>query len=117
MIHYIVKGPSQTLEIHHDRLKVIRKGILYYIGLGARVQEWPLSNIANFSVTKKFLTGQIYWKTYQGESNGFKYSDQEEFVSKIHAYIQKVILKNNKRQNSPPVEVTKLPAVSCSVAA
>lgn len=102
MIFYTLQGPSHELEIHDDKLCVIKKGWRTVFSKENSVSHWELQQLSRFeiSVPKFLLWGKIEWQTYDGEQGSFRFTTNPAMVKKIEAYMQKRILKDFQKQRS-----------------
>ncbi|WP_408096063.1 hypothetical protein ACJVC5_13555 [Peredibacter sp. HCB2-198] len=106
MIFYTLQGPSHELEIHDDKLSLIKKGWRTVFSKENPVISWELQALSRFEITApKFLFwGKIEWQTYDGHRGSFRFSTNPVMVKKIESYMQKRILKdfqNKKNVNGP----------------
>lgn len=104
MIFYTLQGPKYRLEIHDDKMKLIRQ--TWWGIFGSKNQEtiFPLQDLAEFHVAvPKLVWGKLEWSSFEGRRETFRFSTNSTMVSKIEKYMQKVIIKNY--QNKRPEEV------------
>lgn len=103
MIHYTLQGPSYELEIHEDKIKLIKKPWLKVFTRKSETTSWEITNLAQFEITvPKFLmiSGKIQWTTFNGETGTFRFSTNPVMVKKIEAYLQKRVIKNHHAFNN-----------------
>ena len=99
MIFYTLQGPKYELEIHEDRIKLIKKSWMYFLTRNTEVRIWDIKDLSQFQITvPKFLiiSGKIEWQTFDGQIGFFKFSTHPAMVKKIEAYIQKRVIKNHQ---------------------
>ena len=102
MIFYTLQGPSHELEIHDDKLCLIKKGWRTVFSKADPIINWDLQALSRFEITapKYLLWGKIEWQTYDGNRGSFRFSTNPVMVKKIEAYMQKKILKDfHKKRN------------------
>lgn len=104
MIFYTIQGPAHELEIHDDKLKLMKKPWLKQFSRKDAVQTWDLRSLSGFEISSPhyFLWGKIEWKSVDGTRGSFRFSTNPEMVKKIEKYMQKMILKNIQRKNHLP---------------
>lgn len=100
MIFYTLQGLKYRLEIHDDKIKLIKKGLFGIFPSRQENQEWELNELSQFQITSpKFIWGKLEWKTFDGDKTTFKFTTNSTMVSKIERYMHKLVLKNyQKRQ-------------------
>jgi hypothetical protein len=100
VIFYTLQGPGFQLEIHDDRLKLIRKSWARILAPKAEVTDWKLAELEHFTIaTPKFLWGRIEWSTFDGSKGSFRFTTNAQMMGKIERYLNKLIIKNlNRRQ-------------------
>lgn len=101
MIFYTIQGPGHELQIHDNKICLIKKTWLGRFSREDRVQSWELLSLSGFEIsTPRFLFwGKIEWRSYDGTRGSFRFSTNPEMVKKIEKYMQKLILKNVQRKN------------------
>lgn len=102
MIFYTLQGPKFELEIHEDRIKLIKKSWMYFLTRNTEVRIWDIKDLSQFKISvPKFLgmSGKLEWETFEGEIGTFKFSTHPQMVKKIEAYLQKRVIKNHKQKN------------------
>lgn len=106
MIFYTLQGPKYKLEIHEDKMKLIRQS--WWGILGSKNQEtvFPLHELSEFHVSvPKFIWGKLEWASFEGRTESFRFSSNAVMVSKIEKYMQKVILKNYQHKKPESLHV------------
>ncbi len=101
MIHYILQGPAYSLEIHDDKLRLVKRSWTKIFSKKSENPTWEIKELCQFEImTPKFLmiSGKLQWSTFNGELGHFRYSTNSQMVKKIEAYMQKQILKNLANQ-------------------
>lgn len=102
MIFYTLQGPGQKLEIHHDKVKLIKTGWLSFFRKKSHL-TWDLQQLSDFHVSvPKLIWGKIEWSTFDGQKHHFRFSTNALMVSKIEKYLQKLIIKNHQRRLASP---------------
>ena len=96
MIFYTLQGPQYKIEIHDDKIKLIRKGIWGWMSKGMSEYSFPLHDLTKFQVTvpKMFGYSKVECCTQSGKKITFRLSTNSHMMIKIERYLQKVILKN-----------------------
>jgi hypothetical protein len=89
------------MEIHDDKLKLVRKGWSKLFSPKNEVLEWSLSELAQFQISSpKVVWGKLEWSSFDGHKGTFRFTTNAQMVSKIEKYLHKLILKNlNRRKN------------------
>lgn len=108
MIHYTLQGPSYELEIHEDKIRLIKKPWLKIFSKVQETTSWEITDLSQFEITvPKFLmiSGKLQWSTFKGETGTFRFTTNPLMVKKIEAYLQKRVIKNHHAANN----VKKLP--------
>jgi hypothetical protein len=105
MIFYTLHGPSYKLEIHDDKIRLVKKGLLNLFRSPKDFHEYPLSELIHFEVTSpKFLFwGQLEFASGDGQKRTLRFSTNQQMMAKIEKYIQKIVAKNcdRKKVTSP----------------
>lgn len=98
MIHYTLKGPTHTLEIHDDKIRLKRR-VISRLARGPHFQDWDMSSLSNFevSIPQYILWGKLEWKSTDDKYGTFRFSTNKMMVEKIEKYLQKVIQKNAEK--------------------
>lgn len=119
MIFYTLQGPKYRLEIHDDKIKLIRKGFWGLFSNGQSHMEWRLDELAQFQISApKFIWGKLEWSTFDGTKNSFKFTTNAAMVAKIERYMHKLVLKNyQKRQGALPLKRKEHPKEELQIAA
>lgn len=112
MIFYTLQGPTHKLEIYEDRMKLVKKAWIKWIGRKDNSRTFPISELSHFEVTiPKFgpISGKIEWTTFGDEKASFRFTTHPAMVKKIELYLQKVIIRNHQRKNhvEEPVMIRK----------
>ena len=117
MIFYTLQGPNYNLEIHDDKLRLLRKGWLKHLSREPSTVDWDLASLSHFeiSIPQYILWGKIEWKTFDGSEGSFRFSTDAAMVKKIEKYLQKLIIRNH--QNTHQLSPKKLTESSRSLAA
>lgn len=99
MIFYTLQGPKYELEIHEDRIKLIKKSWMYFLTRSTEVRIWDIKDLSHFQISVPkffFISGKLEWHTFDGQIGTFKFSTHPAMVKKIEAYIQKRVIKNHQ---------------------
>lgn len=102
MIFYSLKGPNYKLEIHDDKIKLIRRAWWIMFSPKNEVLEWKLSELSHFQIiVPKFVWGKLEWASFDGKKSSFRFSTNSVMMDKIEKYMHKLIIKNfQQRQGS-----------------
>ena len=100
MIFYTLKGPSNKLEIHDEKVQTFKKTWWALLTREPHTRSFQMSRLQSFQIAKpKFLLwGRIDWSTLDGEKGSFHYSTDSDMVKKIERYMQKKIEKNLQKK-------------------
>lgn len=102
MIFYTLSGPTSKLEIHNDRIKLMRNPFLGFFWRKDRLMEFKLDELALFTISEpKSLWGKIEWASEDGNKASFHFTTNAVMMSKIEKYMHTLIAKNEKRKNIP----------------
>jgi hypothetical protein len=106
VIFYTLQGPTYHLEIHDDKMKLVKKPWWGLFGAKNEIHEWKLEELAQFNIaTPKFIWGKLEWANFSGDKCSFRFSTNAVMMNKIEKYIHKLILKNfQRRQNITPIK-------------
>ena len=106
MIFYTLQGPKYKLEIHDDRIKLIRKPWWTIFSTKNEILEWKLEELSQFQISgPKFIWGKLEWANFNGNKSSFRFSTNAMMMDKIEKYVHKLILKNfQRRQNLAPAQ-------------
>ena len=98
MIFYTLQGPNHHLEIHDDKLRLIRTGWFSRLSREPRYTDWDLTSLAHFEITipQYILWGKLEWKNFDGAQGSFRFSTDAAMVKKIEKYLQKLIIRNHQ---------------------
>lgn len=101
MIFYTIQGPKFKLEIHDDKLKLIKKGLFAFLSKQKESPSYPLSEIIHFEVisSKFILWGKLEFTMSNGEKREIRFSTNQQMMNKIEKYIQKIVIKNCTRKS------------------
>lgn len=100
MIFYTLQGPKFNLEIHEDKIKLVKK---YWFRLWNRtptISSWEIENLSQFEVTVPrffIFSGKIEWKTFEGQQGQFRFTTTPAMVKKIETYLQKRVIRNHQQ--------------------
>lgn len=95
MIFYTLKGPKNKLEIHHDKIKLVKSPWWRLFSPKDEKVEWELDEIAQFQIIKThFFWGKLEWSNFKGQKCSFRFSTNMMMMDKIEKYVHKLILKN-----------------------
>jgi hypothetical protein len=95
LIFYTLKGPRNKLEIHEDKLKLVKAAWWRILSPKNEQTEWKLSELTKFQANDpKHLWGNLQWSTKEGVEHSFRYSTNTLMMKKIELYMQKVIERN-----------------------
>jgi hypothetical protein len=98
VIHYTLQGPTHTLEIHDDKIRLKRR-VFSRIARGPSTEDFALDALSDFAVSipQYILFGKLDWKTMDGKAGTFRFSTNASMVEKIEKYMQKVIQRNQEK--------------------
>jgi hypothetical protein len=99
LIFYTLKGPKHELEIHEDRLLLMKRPWLKLMARNENVGAWEIKELSHFEISvPKFLmiSGKIQWETFDGKQGSFRFTTTAAMVKKIETYLQKRIIKNHQ---------------------
>lgn len=99
MICYTLHGPRFTLEIHDDKIKLIKRAWWKLLSRENEVTDWQLSNLSHFEMTipPYIIFGKLEWTSFDGQKGSFRFTTNHHMVGKIEKYMQKKIMKNYQR--------------------
>lgn len=99
MIFYTLQGPSHIMEIHDDKIRLIRKGWFSSLSRKPIYQDWAIQGLAHFeiAVPQYILWGKLEWHSFDGHRGSFRFSTNALMVKKIEKYLQKLIVKNHQK--------------------
>ncbi len=110
LIFYSLKGPKYKLEIHDDKLKLIKRAWWVPFASKGEILEWKLSDLSQFQIaTPKLVWGKLEWSNFDGKKASFRFSTNAIMMDKIEKYMHKLIIKNFQRRqmtihNHGPIE-------------
>ena len=109
MIFYTLQGPKYKLEIHNDKIKLIKKAWWSFFTSKNEILEWKLDELSQFQIAvPKFIWGKLEWASFDGNKTSFRFSTNAVMMNKIEKYVHRLILKNvQRRQNAIPVNTKK----------
>lgn len=101
MIFYTIKGPKNQLEIHHDKIKLVKSNWWSLFSPKDEKLEWGLHEIAHFQIIRSHLFwSKLEWANFDGHKCSFRFSTNLTMMDKIEKYVHKLIIKNiQKRKN------------------
>jgi len=96
VIFYTLQGPKYKIEIHDDKIKLIRKGIWGWLSPKSKETIIQLSELSIFQASSPSLIGygKLECSTFNGKKIVLRFSTNSQMMSKIERYMQKIILKN-----------------------
>lgn len=101
MIFYTLQGPQSKLEIHDDKIKLMKNTWWNAIRGKEQVVEFKMAELSQFNITSpKLIWGKLEWTTFEGSNCSFRFSTSEAMMSKIEKYMHKLVLKNIQREQS-----------------
>lgn len=101
MIFYTLQGPNSKLEIHDDRMKLVKKSWWALLSRKDKVTEFELSELAQFHITNpKFIWGKIEWSVASGAKGSFRFTTSSEMMLKIEKYMNKLVIKNIQKHHN-----------------
>lgn len=104
MIFYTLQGPGHELQIHEDKIYLIKKPWVSILSKSVPPTSWEITQLSQFEITvPKFLmiSGKIQWQTFQGQVGSFRFTTTPAMVKKIEIYLQKRIIKNHQEKTKP----------------
>jgi hypothetical protein len=98
MIFYTLQGLKYKIEIHDEKIKLIKRNFIFYLNFD-EVIEYSLSELAQFSITyPKYLLGEIKWTTFNGDQKKLSFTSNVNVAVKIERYMHKLVFKNYQRK-------------------
>lgn len=99
MIYYTLKGPSHSLEIHDDKILLIKRTWLRLFSSKMPPKVWTMEGLAQFNITipQYLLWGKVEWSSFDGNHGTFRFSTNPIMMKKIELYLQKRIIKNHQK--------------------
>jgi hypothetical protein len=112
MIFYTILGPSHLIEIHEDKIILMKRTWLKLVTGSGPIKIWKLDDLAQFNITipQYLLWGKVEWKSFDGHSGAFRFSTNTLMMKKIELYLQKKILKNHQKNLGEESPKTKIVA-------
>lgn len=109
MIFYTLTGPKYKLEIHDDRIKLIKRVWWSALSRKDKVTEFKLDELTQFQISiPKIIWGKLDWAMQDGTKCSFRFSTNSLMMGKIEKYMHKLIIKNiERRQNVLPFKKHK----------
>lgn len=103
MIFYTLCGPRYKLEIHDDKIKLLRRWPTF--SKKTPLLNWDIDTLSQFEMTipQYIVWGKLEWTSFDGKKGSFRFSTDANMVRKIEKYIQKKIMKNHQRHNEHKV--------------
>jgi hypothetical protein len=77
LIFYKLKGPRNKLEIHHDKIKLVKSP--WWSPFGPKDEK-------------------LEWANFEGQKCSFRFSTNMLMMDKIEKYVHKLILKNFQKR-------------------
>lgn len=101
MICYTLQGPRYKLEIHDDKIRLIRRAWWSFLSRRPKETCWGIQTLSSFdiSVPQYILWGKLEWQDFEGTKGAFRFSTNTTMVKKIVKYLQKRIVKNYQAQS------------------
>jgi hypothetical protein len=100
LIFYTLQGPNYELEIHEDKIQLIKRPWASWFFKKKEIHSWQIKDLSIFEISvPKFLmfSGKLHWQTFSGETGTFKFSTTPAMVKKIETYLQKRVIKNHQQ--------------------
>lgn len=108
MIFYTLQGPKYKLEIHNDKIKLIKKAWWSFFSSKNEILEWKLDELSQFQIAvPKFIWGKLEWASFNGNKTSFRFSTNAVMMGKIEKYVHRLILKNVQRRQNATHVITK----------
>lgn len=100
MIFYTLSGPKFKLEVHDDKIKLVRRVWWKLLSREPQISTWEVQNLSTFTMTNpSFLSmGRLEWQSVNGQKGGFRFTTNAEMVKKIERYLQEKIIKNEEKK-------------------
>jgi hypothetical protein len=100
VIFYTLSGPKFTLEVHDDKIKLVRRAWWKLLSREPQVSTWEVQNLSTFTMTNpSFLSmGRLEWQSVNGHKGRFRFTTNAEMVKKIERYLQEKIIKNEEKK-------------------
>jgi len=103
LIFYTLQGPKYKLEIHHDKIKLVKRTWWSLFSPKNEILEWKLDELTQFQIAApKMIWGKLEWSNFSGNTSSFRFSTNAEMMDKIEKYVHKLILKNFQRRQDMP---------------
>lgn len=103
MIFYTLQGPKYKLEIHHDKIKLVKRTWWSLFSPKNEILEWKLDELTQFQIASpKMIWGKLEWANFNGNKSSFRFSTNAVMMDKIEKYVHKLILKNFQRRQDAP---------------
>ena len=99
MIFYTLQGPGYKLEVHEEKMYLLKRGWLRFFSKRSEIEAWELNELSSFEITvpKFIFTGKVSWTSFDGRSGTFRFSTNFQMMKKIELYFRKRVMKNQKR--------------------
>jgi hypothetical protein len=92
MICYTLKGRGHSLEIHQDKLLLLKRPWFLFF-LRPVPKTWKISELARFEMVED----KIEWRCTEGVEGSLQFYGNPEEIKKIEQYLQKKVEKNATR--------------------
>ena len=108
MIFYTLSGPKFSLEVHDDKIKLVRRGWWRLLSREPQICTWEVQNLSYFTMTSPGLLkmGRLEWQSQNGHKGGFRFTTNAEMVKKIERYLQEKITKNEEKKIAATLAMT-----------
>jgi hypothetical protein len=102
LIFYTLSGPKFSLEVHDDKIKLVRRGLWKLISREPQISTWEVHNLSSFIMTSPGVLkmGRLEWQSHNGHKGGFRFTTNAEMVRKIERYLQEKIIKNEEKKRA-----------------
>lgn len=119
MIFYTLQGFGHQLEIHEDKIYLLKKTWLKLLTTKTPPESWELDELSHFeiSVPKFIFSGKVTWKSFDGRSGSFRFTTNAQMMKKIETYLQKRIIKNHYRRIGKTQDKTRVRPIPAPIAA
>lgn len=98
MIFYTLQGPGYKLEIHENKILLLKKSWLQVLTKNVPAEAWEIQELSRFEITvPKLFWGKLAWESFDGNNGTFRFTTTPAMVKKIESYLQKRILKNHQK--------------------
>lgn len=98
MIFYTLQGPSYQLEIHEDKIRLVKKTWFKFLTKDTPPTIWQIQNLSRFEIAvPKLIWGKLAWEDFNGVKGSFRFTTTPAMVKKIETYLQKRVIKNHQK--------------------